>query len=98
MFGIQFYPSPPELVKKMVNKLTFSKETKSISLLEPSAGKGNIIDGFKCLQTGVKSVEKGMIGITITQMSSQVFEKGIIHNETNIYTEIQILTSEGIWV
>ena len=47
MFGIQFYPTPPELVEKMVNKLTFSKETKSISLLEPSAGKGNIVDGFK---------------------------------------------------
>ena len=49
MFGIQFYPTPPELVRNMVNKLAFSKETKSISLLEPSAGKGNIIDGFKCL-------------------------------------------------
>ena len=47
MFGIQFYPTPPELVEKMVNKLTFSKDVKSISLLEPSAGKGNIVDGFK---------------------------------------------------
>lgn len=47
MFGIQFYPTPPELVEKMVNKLTFPKGIKSISLLEPSAGKGNIVDGFK---------------------------------------------------
>ena len=47
MFGIQFYPTPPTLVKKMIGKLTFPKDTKSISLLEPSAGKGNIVDGFK---------------------------------------------------
>lgn len=47
MFGIQFYPTPPKLVEKMVNKLTFPKNTKSISLLEPSAGKGSIVDGFK---------------------------------------------------
>lgn len=47
MFGIQFYPTPPELVKKMVNKLMFPKNIKSISLLEPSAGKGSIVDGFK---------------------------------------------------
>lgn len=47
MFGIQFYPTPPKLVERMVNKLTFPKNTKSISLLEPSAGKGSIVDGFK---------------------------------------------------
>lgn len=46
MFGIQFYPTPDALVEKMVNKLSFPKETKSIALLEPSAGKGNIVDGF----------------------------------------------------
>lgn len=46
MFGIQFYPTPPELVKRMVDKLQFEKNVESISLLEPSAGKGDIVQGF----------------------------------------------------
>lgn len=46
MFGIQFYPTPDTLIKKMIDKLSFSKKVKSISLLEPSAGKGDIIEGF----------------------------------------------------
>ena len=40
MFGIQFYPTPEWLVDKMLDKVNFSDVT---SILEPSAGKGDII-------------------------------------------------------
>ena len=44
MFGIQFYPTPPTLVKKMFEKINW--ETVH-SILEPSAGKGDIIKGLR---------------------------------------------------
>lgn len=43
IFGIQFYPTPPELVQHMLSKVDFENVT---YILEPSAGKGDIIDGF----------------------------------------------------
>ena len=39
MFGIQFYPTLETLVDKMINKVDWSNVT---SILEPSAGKGDI--------------------------------------------------------
>ena len=44
MFGIQFYPTPPDLVQKMIEKIDFEKVS---YILEPSAGKGDIIEGFR---------------------------------------------------
>ena len=44
MFGIQFYPTPEWLVDKMLDKVNFSDVT---SILEPSAGKGDIIQGIR---------------------------------------------------
>lgn len=44
MFGIQFYPTPLSLVEKMYNKINWHKVK---SILEPSAGKGDIIKGLK---------------------------------------------------
>ena len=44
MLGIQFFPTPPELVEKMMSKVDFSRVS---YILEPSAGKGDIIDGFR---------------------------------------------------
>lgn len=44
MFGIQFYPTPEALVDKMINKVDWSNVT---SILEPSAGKGDILAGIK---------------------------------------------------
>jgi len=44
MFGIQFYPTPLSLVEKMYNKVKWHKVK---SILEPSAGKGDIIKGLK---------------------------------------------------
>lgn len=44
MFGIQFYPTPPDLVQKMIEKVDFEKVS---YILEPSAGKGDIIEGFR---------------------------------------------------
>ena len=44
MFGIQFYPTPEWLVDKMLDKVDFSDVT---SILEPSAGKGDIIQGIR---------------------------------------------------
>jgi hypothetical protein len=43
MFGIQFYPTPEWLVDKMLDKVDFSNVT---SILEPSAGKGDIVEGI----------------------------------------------------
>ena len=40
MFGIQFYPTPPHLVAKMYDKVNWDKIN---MILEPSAGKGDII-------------------------------------------------------
>lgn len=44
MFGIQFYPTPPNLVERMMSKVDLNKVS---YVLEPSAGKGDIIDGFR---------------------------------------------------
>lgn len=44
MFGIQFYPTPEKLVDRMINKVNWSNVT---SILEPSAGKGDILNGIK---------------------------------------------------
>src|SRR5574344_713582 len=44
MFGIQFYPTPEALVDKMINKVNWSNVT---SILEPSAGKGDILAGIQ---------------------------------------------------
>lgn len=41
MFGIQFYPTPSELAYKMIDGVDLKKVT---TILEPSAGKGDIID------------------------------------------------------
>ena len=47
MFGVQFYPTPTELVDKMMGKLNLKDfHNQNISVLEPSAGKGDIIEGF----------------------------------------------------
>lgn len=40
----QFYPTPDEIVNKMLDKINSTDRIKTI--LEPSAGKGNIIDGI----------------------------------------------------
>lgn len=44
MFGIQFYPTPSNLVERMMSKVDLNKVS---YVLEPSAGKGDIIDGFR---------------------------------------------------
>lgn len=44
LFGIQFYPTPPHLVAKMYDKIQWEKVQ---SILEPSAGKGDIVEGFR---------------------------------------------------
>ena len=43
MFNQDFYPTPPELITAMVGK----NDINGISILEPSAGKGNLIDGLQ---------------------------------------------------
>lgn len=53
MFGIQFYPTPPELVDRMLEKIDWSKVT---SVLEPSAGKGDILDGITRLRCSTKII------------------------------------------
>lgn len=40
MFGTEFYPTPPELIDKMLAKVDFEDDIKTV--LEPSAGKGDI--------------------------------------------------------
>lgn len=44
MFGVQFYPTPVELIQKMLDKVDFQKIQ---YVLEPSAGKGNLAKGVK---------------------------------------------------
>lgn len=43
MFNKDFYPTPDNIIFKMLNKVD---KTKVFSILEPSAGKGNIIDNI----------------------------------------------------
>lgn len=43
MFNKNFYPTPPELIDKMLTGVDF---TEIDSVLEPSAGKGNLVDGY----------------------------------------------------
>lgn len=50
MFGIQFYPTPPALVRRMMDKVDFSRVRYA---LEPSAGKGDLAAGIReRLQSG----------------------------------------------
>ena len=44
MFGIQFYPTPPELVGKMLDLVDWERVQFA---LEPSAGKGDIAEGIR---------------------------------------------------
>lgn len=44
MFGIQFYPTPENLAKKMVDKVKWDDVQ---FVLEPSAGKGDLIDAVR---------------------------------------------------
>ena len=44
MFGIQFYPTPLTLVRRMMNKVDFSRVRYA---LEPSAGKGDLAAGIR---------------------------------------------------
>lgn len=70
MFGIQFYPTPESLSMKMAAKVDWTKVN---SMLEPSAGKGDIIDGiYKYLYQNEldkkqKKIEKLDLDRTITE-------------------------------
>lgn len=48
--NIDFYPTPPKLIEKMLDKLydmdSFYKY-RELTILEPSAGSGNIVDAYK---------------------------------------------------
>lgn len=45
MFGIQFYPTPEPLAKKLVEPYVSSK-TKGLRIFEPSAGSGALLDAY----------------------------------------------------
>ena len=47
MFGTQFYPTPKLLIEKMISGLNFEIIK---SILEPSAGKGDILDALRAFQ------------------------------------------------
>lgn len=42
-----FYPTPPKLIQKMIDKLDYIDFQKCTYILEPSAGSGSIIDYYK---------------------------------------------------
>ena len=55
MFGIQFYPTPKHVVEMMMDKVEWSGVR---FVLEPSAGKGNLVDGVsKRLKGKVHQIE-----------------------------------------
>ena len=54
MFDKEFYPTPPEVVEVMLQGIDFT----NTSVLEPSAGKGNIIDALKDRGAKVFAYEK----------------------------------------
>ena len=43
MFNKNFYPTPPDLIEKMLIGVDFNEIN---TILEPSAGKGNLVDGY----------------------------------------------------
>lgn len=53
MFGIQFYPTPEWLVDKMLGKVNWKDVT---SVLEPSAGKGDIVKGIRRLMNSTQTM------------------------------------------
>jgi len=53
MFGIDFYPTPNEVIKQMLSGVMIAGRT----VLEPSAGKGNIVDYCKELGANVVACE-----------------------------------------
>ena len=44
MFGIQFYPTPEDLAKRMTDKVRWDDVQ---FVLEPSAGKGDLIEAVR---------------------------------------------------
>lgn len=54
MFGVQFYPTPPELVRTLLAKVDFKRVRYA---LEPSAGKGDIALALKQRGVAVDCVE-----------------------------------------
>jgi len=53
MFGKDFFPTPPEVVELMLQGLYFENKV----VLEPSAGKGNIVDALKAKGAEVLACE-----------------------------------------
>lgn len=61
MFGVQFYPTPENLVNKMLEKIDWRKVR---FILEPSAGKGDICEGIrKYLKGSGKAVQLDCVEI-----------------------------------
>ena len=60
MFGIQFYPTPENLADYIVSKIEFKNK---MCILEPSAGKGDLVDAIKrklsgtCMMCHVDCIE-----------------------------------------
>lgn len=63
MFGKDFYPTPPQVISKMIAPWYDDIKNKDVSILEPSAGKGNILDYL--LNYGNTAKKKNMYAIEV---------------------------------
>lgn len=88
MFEPDFYPTPPEVMEKMTNGLTIEGR----KILEPSAGKGNLIKHLKAL--GAAEVLACEINEELRFISSQYAQ--IIENDFMNVTSDQISHIDAI--
>ena len=85
MFGEQFYPTPTPLIDKMLGKVNLHKYR---NILEPSMGKGDILDRISEINSHDKYHKVKLYGIEISpELSSIAKSKGykVIHDDFLTY-------------
>lgn len=88
MFNKDFYPTPPEVIAKMIEGTDIDNKI----ILEPSAGKGNIIDYLKNL--GAKSIlscELNADLATICKQKSQFLKPDFFDVESSEISHINLI-------
>lgn len=75
-----FYPTPPDIAEKMLRHIDWDK---TVSVLEPSAGKGNLVDAIirKVYARRGGSYWKGITGATVDCIERDEHLRSIIEHE-----------------
>ena len=80
MFDSEFFPTPPEVIAKMLEGVEMTSKT---HVLEPSAGSGNILDYLKYRTRNLYAIEKNY------ELQGILKSKGykVIHDDFLTYSD-----------